>query len=75
VSGGTAPNMSKSVISWHIKSPESINTPSRVPTNPDFPFDFDERCEKITLQRGFRKIHEAIVLFCIRKNVSVREAG
>jgi hypothetical protein len=32
VNGTAAPNMSKGVIAWHIKSPESTSTPSRVPT-------------------------------------------
>jgi hypothetical protein len=31
--------------------------------DPGFPADFDERREKITLQRGFKQIHEAITLF------------
>jgi hypothetical protein len=31
--------------------------------DPGFSTDFDERREKITLQRGFKQIHEAIALF------------
>jgi hypothetical protein len=40
-----------------------------------FPADFDEQPEKITLRRSFEEIHEVIALFCVRKNVSVKEAG
>jgi hypothetical protein len=32
--------------------------------DPGFRCNFDERGEKILLQRGFKQIHEAIALFC-----------
>jgi hypothetical protein len=73
VNGAAAPNMSKGVSTWHIKSPESTSTPSRMPTIQVL--RLISMSEKITLQRSFKQIHEAIALFWARTNVPVREAG
>jgi hypothetical protein len=43
--------------------------------DPDFPTNFDERHQRLHLQRGFDQIHSAVARFTARANLPVREAG
>jgi hypothetical protein len=43
--------------------------------DPGFPAHFDERRQRLGLQRGIDQIHEAVARFAARTNCPVREAG
>jgi hypothetical protein len=43
--------------------------------DPDFPADFDERLERMSMQRGIRQSQKSLAKFTARVNLSVRQGG
>jgi hypothetical protein len=58
----------------HQRMGKHIFTLARV-DDPGFPVDFDQRLERVTLQRGIAQLQQSIAQFAARANISARQGG